>query len=169
MSNNISHFLGHRQRLRDRFLLSPSSLPDYEILELILFWSVARRDVKPLAKDMLKQFGTLANLIHADQEKFASMPEINEKIITSFLLLREVLGRTLKNNITQQNILSSWSAVVEYLQATMGHNKTECFRILFLNKKNILNTYLASHSPTIILISNTTFASWYFSSDCSFS
>jgi len=138
MSNNISHFLGHRQRLRDRFLLSPSSLPDYEILELILFWSVARRDVKPLAKDMLKQFGTLANLIHADQEKFASMPEINEKIITSFLLLREVLGRTLKNNITQQNILSSWSAVVEYLQATMGHNKTECFRILFLNKKNIL-------------------------------
>jgi DNA repair protein RadC len=133
-----SHYIGHRQRLRERFLSSPSSLPEYEIMELILFWSVNRKDVKPLAKTLLQHFGNLAGVLYADKDKFQNIPEVNERMLANFLVIREIIARILKSNITEKNILSSWSAVVEYLKATMGHNKTESFRTLFLNKKNVL-------------------------------
>jgi DNA repair protein RadC len=136
--NTSQHYAGHRKRLKERFVLSTSSIPEYEILELILFWSNPRKDVKPLAKELLSNFGNLSKLIHADITKFSHINGVTEATLVNFLLIKEILRRILKKNIESENILSSWASVIDYLQVTMGHNQIENFRILFLNKKNIL-------------------------------
>lgn len=132
------HFVGHRSRLKERFNQMPSALHDYEILELVLFWSLPRKDTKPLAKLLLKEFGTLANLLHADLDKILTFKEVTKSIHTNFTIIRELLNRVLKNNVINKHIISSWSALLEYLQSVMGNLKTEQFRILFLNKKNMI-------------------------------
>lgn len=134
----LPHFIGHRSRLKDKFRRSPSSLPDYELLELILFWAVPRRDTKPLAKKLLAEFTDLQNIINADVDKLLTIPGVTEGICTNFLILREYLNRSLQQSVIKKNVLSSWGALVDYLKATMGVIKTEQFRILYLNKKNIL-------------------------------
>jgi len=139
MNDKKAHdYSGHRKRLKERFALSPSSIPEYELLELILFWSSPRKDVKPLAKELLNKFGNLAKLIHADITKFSDIEGITQNSVGNFLIIKEVLRRILKKNIETENILSSWASVIDYLQVTMAHNQIENFRILFLNKKNIL-------------------------------
>ncbi len=140
VADDMPHYLGHRQRLKKSFFDSkaPEQFADYELLELLLFYSVPRKDVKPLAKKLLRTFGSLNSLIHVDKDKFLGMEGINNNIVTYILLMRELISRTLKNKIVSKNILSSWSAVLDYLKFTMGSLKIEQFRVLFLNKKNIL-------------------------------
>lgn len=132
------HFLGHRKRLKQRFISSPSSLADYELLELTLFWAIARKDVKPLAKELLQNFQNIANIIYASQDKFLYVGNTGKKIAFNCLVIKELLNRVLQSKIAEKNILASWGAVIEYLKTSMGHGKTEQFRVLFLNKKNIL-------------------------------
>lgn len=130
--------IGHRKRLKESFIRSPYSLHDYEILEMVLFWSVPRRDVKHIAKKLLKEFGDIAGVVNATHDKLLSVEGITETIYVNMRLLKEVLSRTLKAAISDKNILSSWNALIEYLQGTQGSMQTEQLRILFLNKKNIL-------------------------------
>lgn len=132
------HFLGHRKRLKQRFISSPSSLADYELLELTLFWAIARKDVKPIAKELLQNFQNIANIIYSSQDKFLYLGNAGEKIAFNYLVIKELLNRVLQSKIVEKNILASWGAVIEYLKTSMAHSKTEQFRILFLNKKNIL-------------------------------
>ncbi len=134
------HYVGHRQRLKKSFLntKTPEQFKDYELLELLLFYSIPRKDVKPLAKNLIKNFGDLNNLIYVDKDKFSSIEGINDNTVTCFLILREFISRTLKNKIINKNILSCWSSVLDYLKSTMGSLKIEQIRVLFLNKKNIL-------------------------------
>lgn len=132
------HFIGHRKRLQQKFLKNPSSIADYELLELILFWSIPRRDVKPLAKELLNKFGSLDSVINANPEKICSLIEATENVANNFIVLRESLKRILQNKIMKENVISSWNALVDYLKVTMGNMNIEQFRILFLNKKNIL-------------------------------
>ena len=132
------HKIGHRQRLKERFIKSPSSLHDYEILEMVLFWSIPRKDVKYLAKTLLKEFGDISSIINATHDKLLSIAGVTESVYINIRLLKELLSRSLKNIITDKNILSSWNALIEYLQGSQGNMSTEQFRILFLNKKNIL-------------------------------
>ncbi len=132
------HFLGHRKRLKQRFISSPSSLEDYELLELTLFWAIARKDVKPIAKELLHNFQNIANIIYASQDKFLDLGKTGEKIALNYLVVKELLNRVLQSKIIEKNILASWGAVIEYLKTSMAHSKTEQFRVLFLNKKNIL-------------------------------
>ena len=133
-----NHNLGHRKRLKDRFIKSPSSLYDYEILEMILFCVIPRKDVKNLAKTLLKEFGDISGIMNATYDKFMLIDGVTSSVYTYIRLMKEVLSRTLKTNITHRNILSSWNALIEYLQASQGNMPTEQFRTLFLNKKNIL-------------------------------
>jgi len=133
------HFVGHRQRLKQRFLYAPhSSLPDYEILELVLFSAISRKDVKPLAKTLLKEFGTIAGVVNASRDRLLSVDGVKEMVYTNFALIREMISRTLKQDVMHQNFLGSWAVLLDYLKGAMGDVKTEQFRILFLNKKNIL-------------------------------
>ncbi len=132
--------VGHRTRLKMRFLHAPKrSLPDYEILEMILFYAVIRRDTKPIAKILLKKFGSLAGVIFADDASLKTVVGVGEGIIFFIKLLSDFFSRLC---VPQQkgeiHVLSSWLAVLNYCQLTMGFKKSESFRVLMLNKRNIL-------------------------------
>jgi DNA repair protein RadC len=132
------HFLGHRSRLKERFMISQNNIPDYEILEMVLFWSIPRKDVKDLAKTLLKEFGNISNIVHAAEDKLLSIEGVTNAVYTNFRLLKEILLRCMQSSILNKNIIASWDALVEYLRVTQGNIKTEQFRVLYLNLKNIL-------------------------------
>ncbi len=129
---------GHRKRLKERFMISPESLPDYEILELVLFNALPRRDVKILAKSLISQYGNFAKVINFDENHINESDEISPSVNFQFQLLKESLKRLLKENISQKTLLNNWNALYDYLQADMGHLNIEHFRILYLNTKNFL-------------------------------
>lgn len=137
---NSQYYIGHRKRLKERFLRStPSdSLPDYELLELLLFHSIPRQDVKPIAKELLKQFTTLSNVVYAEKDKLMSLPMVSNSVCVPIFLVKEFIRRILAQKVINQHVLSSWTALLEYLKITIGKSKTEQFRVLFLNKKNII-------------------------------
>lgn len=137
--NKQPHYLGHRKRLKEKFLNSdPSSVNDYELLELLLFQAVPRRDVKPLAKELLQKFGNFNQLINAEKDKIFAVDEAKEPTYLQLRLLKELLNRIFQSEVKEKNIISSWSALLDYLKFNMGCLKIEQFRVLFLNKKNIL-------------------------------
>lgn len=138
MKDDTPHYIGHRQRLRQRIVMSAENLADYELLEMILFSVIPRKDVKPLAKELLTRFGSLADLINTDKEKLLNIKGTNDNLYINFVTMRELTNRMLKQKVMNHNVISSWSILIDYLKATMGNMKTEQFRILFINKKNIL-------------------------------
>ncbi len=137
---NKKHHIGHRSRVRDKIFSSYSleAFQDYELVEFLLFSSIPRRDVKPLAKSLLDSFGDLSNLINADKEKLMKTEGITENIFSNFSVIREIIRRTLSRKVMNQNIIGSWNDLTEYLKSVMGTLKIEQFRVLFLNKRNVL-------------------------------
>ncbi len=131
-----NHYIGHRQRLKERILNSPpAALADYELIELLLFFAISRRDVKPLAKKLLGALGSINNLLHAEINNFLELKGTNKNMYVLLLVIRELAARSLQSKISKQNVISSWSALIDYLKVTMGSIKIEKFRVLFLNKK----------------------------------
>jgi len=136
---SIPHYLGHRQRLKERLFSVPAeSWAEYELLELILFFAIPRKDVKPLAKKLLCQFGNLSTLINTSRNQLLSVEGTNDGVYIIFFTVKELINRILKQKVINQNIISSWSALLDYLKTSMGNLKLEQFRVLFLSKKNIL-------------------------------
>jgi DNA repair protein RadC len=144
------HRSGHRQRLRDRFLRAGrEGLQDYELLELVLFRSIPQRDVKPLAKDLLQQFGSFAEVIGASFQRLTQIRGLGEQTALDLKII-EAAGRELaKGAIPKREILSSWTAVIEYCRASMAYSEVEIFRILFLDKRNGLITDEIQQSGTV--------------------
>jgi DNA repair protein RadC len=139
MKNEELHYIGHRQRLKDKLLNNlPEHFADYELLEMLLFFSIPRKDVKPLAKELLEHFGSLFSLINTDKSKLLPIDKVNENVCVNLYLVRELINRVLKQKISNKNIISSWNSLLDYLKSSMSPLKTEQFRILFLNKKNVL-------------------------------
>jgi len=132
------HFHGHRARLRERFLKEPKALPDYEILEIILFAASARKDVKPLAKTLLKHFGSLPKILMASPEELLRIEGLNEAGVAAIKSVQEAASRLLLSEVKKAPVLNSWIKLLEYCRAEMGHLKNEQFRLLFLNAKNML-------------------------------
>ena len=133
------HHFGHRKRLKSKFLkTNPTGFSDYELLELVLFQSVPRRDVKPLAKSLLSAFGGFNRLVHSEKEKILAVDGATESIYLQLRIINEMLNRVLAERIENKNVISSWSALLEYLKFNMNCLKVEQFRVLFLNKKNVL-------------------------------
>ena len=131
--------LGHRQRLKDRFVSGgPEALPDYELLELVLFNAISRRDTKPMAKRLIERFGSFAEAVNAPPERLREVEGIGDSAIVQLKLVRAAALRLMQGNIMQRPILTSWTAVVDYCRAAMGFEAQEQFRILFLDKKNRL-------------------------------
>ncbi len=131
------HYHGHRDRLRARFVESgPDALADYELLELILFSAIPRRDVKPLAKELLARFGDLPEMMNAPIEELTKINGINENTAITLKAITATAHRSLKTDLMQKPILNNWTRLMDYCQSTMAHEKKEHFRILFLNKKN---------------------------------
>lgn len=137
--DTIPHYTGHRKRLRMRFLQSPKgSLPDYELLEIMLFAASPRGDVKPLAKKLLQSFGSIAGVITAHKDELIAIKGMNEAAIVQLKAIQDMSERLIKNEIEEKPILQSWKALLDYCRASMGHLKKEQFRLLFLNKKHML-------------------------------
>lgn len=132
-------FTGHRQRVKQRFIESAiGKVADYEILEMILFLAKPRSDVKPLAKTLLANFGSLKKVLSADKMQLLQIKGVGEGVVSTFRLFIDVSARMLKEEFETKNIISSWSQLLDYLKLTMGNAPTEHFRILFLNRKNVL-------------------------------
>ncbi len=128
---------GHRQRLRDRFASGGAeALPDYELLELVLFSAIPRRDTKPLAKRLLARFGSFAEVVNAPPERLKEVKGVGDAAVLQLKLVRAGALRLMQGGIMQRPVLASWTAVLDYCRAAMGFEAREQFRILFLDKKN---------------------------------
>ncbi len=133
------HYMGHRQRLRDRFMSAGgTAMADYELLELILFQAIPRRDVKPLAKELLTTFGSFSAVVTAPVERLQEFKGLSENAIASIKVMQEIAVRLSREEIMDKPVLSSWQALITYCRTIMAHNKTEQIRILFLDRKNVL-------------------------------
>ncbi|MES0383810.1 MAG: DNA repair protein RadC [Hyphomicrobium sp.] len=130
---------GHRQRLRDRFRKGGAdALPDYELLELILFRALPRRDTKTLAKTLIARFGSFAEVVTAPEPRLKEIEGAGDAVVTELKLVRAAALRLTRSDIMQRPALSSWAQVLDYLRAAQGFEHREQFRILFLDKKNHL-------------------------------
>lgn len=130
---------GHRERLRTRFVSGGAApLPDYELLELILFRSLPRRDVKPIAKRLIARFGSFAEVLTAPAERLLEIKGIGETTAMDLQIVAAAGQRMIKGDIAKRQILSSWTSVIEYCRAAMAFAEREEFRILFLDKRNQL-------------------------------
>jgi len=135
------HYHGHRDRLRSRFRESGSdSLADYELLELILFRALPRRDVKPLAKALMAKFGSFAEVVSAAPARLAEVKGTGDAVITEIKLIEAAAQYFFRDKVRVRTVLSSWNAVLEYCRASMAFADREQFRILFLDKRNQLIT-----------------------------
>jgi DNA repair protein RadC len=133
------HRSGHRQRLKERFVTAgPEALPDYELLELVLFNAIARSDTKPIAKRLIERFGSFAEAINAPPERLREVKGVGDAVIMQLKLVRAAALRLMQGGIMQRPVLTSWTAVLDYCRAAMGFEAREQFRILFLDKKNRL-------------------------------
>lgn len=131
-------YAGHRQRLRARFLEhGADSLPDYELLEMLLFSAIPRRDVKPIAKKLLARFGDLWGVLQAKPEQLAQ-EKLSESIIGTLLVTGAVVLRAQKSSLIGRPLLNNWQRIVDYCRAAMGHEPKEQFRLLFLDRRNQL-------------------------------
>jgi len=138
-SEQAPDHLGHRKRLRQRFMTGgPDALADYEMLEMVLFSAIPRGDVKPLAKSLLKRFGSFAEVISASPERLAEVKGIGEAGIVAIKLVREASLRLMQQQIIDRPVLSNWQSLVDYCRASMAFSPIEHFRILFLDRKNVL-------------------------------
>jgi DNA repair protein RadC len=130
---------GHRQRLRERFSKTgPEGLPDYELLELVLFRVIPRRDTKDLAKRLIKAFGSFAGVISASSERLLEIEDVTEGILVEFRILQATSLRLAKGEFARKDLLSSWEQVLTYLRLAQAYADREHFRILFLDKRNVL-------------------------------
>jgi DNA repair protein RadC len=130
---------GHRERLRDRFREGgPSALPDYELLEMILFRAIKRADTKPIAKMLLARFGSFAEVISAAPERLQEVKGVGPAVVTELKLIQAAALRLSRAGVMNRQVLSSWTAILAYCRASMAYNDIEAFRLLFLDKKNQL-------------------------------
>ncbi|MGJ3232213.1 MAG: RadC family protein [Oceanicaulis sp.] len=133
------HYHGHRDRLRSRFAeAGGEALADYELLELALFRSIPRRDVKPLAKALIARFGDLGRVCAASLDQLAAVQGVSEKTALDIRLIHAMAVRIAREQVTGRTVISSWSALLDYLRAALQHASTEEFRVLYLDKKNRL-------------------------------
>ena len=148
------HYYGHRERLRARFLeAGAGALSDYEMLELVLFRALPRRDVKPLAKKLIETFGSFNEVIAAPIPRLAETKGLGDAAITERKIVQAAANRLAKGEAKRRTVLSSWSAVLDYCRAAMAYADKEQFRILFLDKRNQLiadevqQTGTVDHTP----------------------
>ncbi|WIM12493.1 DNA repair protein RadC [Enhydrobacter sp.] len=132
------HYWGHRGRVRERVLKAGvEPLADYELLELLLFYSIERIDTKPLAKKLLERFGTLGDVFAAEAAQLREF-EIDQRTLVLFRAVREAGRRLAERKVKDMPVLTNWQQLLDYCHAALAHEKTEQFRILFLDRKNVL-------------------------------
>lgn len=138
MSSRPDH-LGHRDRLRDRFLdRGADALADYEMIELLLFQALPRRDTKPLAKALIGRFGSYAGVLRAAPAELREIEGVGKAAVTAIRVVAEAATLLAREETLGSELLDSWDRLIDYLRVRMAHRKTESFRVLFLDAKNRL-------------------------------
>lgn len=139
MADDHSDSSGHRARLRKRlFEGGPDALLDHELVEYLLGLALPRRDTKPLAKKLIREFGGFGALLTADAEAIARTGELSEGAVAALKIAQASALRLLKSEIVERPVLGSWQALLDYLHADMAHTPIERVRILYLNSRNML-------------------------------
>ena len=134
-----SYIEGHRKRLRARFRAGGAEpLPDYELLELILFRSLKNGDVKPVANRLIDTFGDFNRVLSAPVERLQEVTGIGPETALDLKLIEAATHRMSQGKVLKRPVISSWNALLDYCRVTMSHRETEVFRILFLDRKNVL-------------------------------
>ena len=146
--------VGHRERLRARFMKAGvDGVQDYELLEMILFRAIPRRDVKPLAKELITHFGSFADVIAAPVERLVEIKGISETAAVEIKIVQAAALKLAGDNLLEKQVISSWSDLLAYCRAATAYEKIEQFRILFLDNKNALiadekqQTGTVNHTP----------------------
>lgn len=154
VSDGQPHYFGHRERLRDRLLdRGAESLADYELMELVLFAAIPQRDVKPLAKELLDRFGSFADAIAASPERLKEFKWLKARGIAQLKIVEAAAVRLARTRVVGKTALSSWNALLDYCAAAMARASEEEFRVLFLDRKNVLikdrvmNRGTVDHAP----------------------
>jgi DNA repair protein RadC len=138
MPKSTPHYTGHRQRLRERFLKTGfTGFRDYEALELLLFYALPRRDVKPIAKDLIKRFKSLRGVMDATHDELMTVKGISESAATFIKALKETTGLYLREKLRdEQTVISSTGALLDYCHTVMSGLRDEQFRAIYLNSQN---------------------------------
>ena len=151
------HYKGHRDRLRQRFReAGADALHEYELLEMILFRAIPRRDTKPLAKALIERFGSFAEVIAAPEPLLLEFDGLGPSVVTELKLIHAAATKFTSGQVKDRPILSSWNAVLDHCRTAMAFNEVEQFRVLFLDKKNALiadevqQTGTVDHTPVYI-------------------
>ena len=144
------HYYGHRDRLRARFSgVGGDALPDYELLEIVLFRSIPRRDVKPIAKDLLRRFGSFAEVLAAPPALLSEVDGVGESVVTDLKIVEAAARRFAKGAVARRPVLSSWTSVIDYCRTAMAFSEKEQCRLLFLDRRNALIADEVQQSGTI--------------------
>ncbi|MDO5605931.1 MAG: DNA repair protein RadC [Paracoccus sp. (in: a-proteobacteria)] len=134
-----SYLADHRARLRDRFMQGgAAAVPDYELLELVLFRAIPRQDVKPLARRLITTFGDFARVLSAPPARLAAVDGVGPAVVTELGIVAAAAQRMARGRVMQRPVLSGWDALLDYCHTALGHKTTEEFRVLFLDRKNVL-------------------------------
>jgi DNA repair protein RadC len=145
----VPHYHGHRERLRERLIdAGAENLPDYELLEIILFAGNPRGDTKPLAKALIERFGGFAAALSADREELAAAG-LGRAGIAALKSVREAALRLMRAELRQAPVLGSWDRLIDYCSAQIAHGKVEEFHVLFLDRKNVLMRHERQQRGTI--------------------
>ncbi|UOA25471.1 DNA repair protein RadC [Pseudosulfitobacter sp. DSM 107133] len=134
-----SYIADHRARLRARFMAGGAqAMPDYEMLELVLFRAIPRRDVKPLAHALMEKFGDFNRVITAPEPRLREVKGVGDAVVVELKVVEAAAHRMVRAKVLNQHAISSWDALVDYCHTTMAHRETEQFRVLYLDRKNVL-------------------------------
>lgn len=134
-----SYMADHRKRLRTRFMEGGAqALPDYEMLELVLFRAIPRQDVKPLAHLLMAEFGDFNRVVSAPTERLRGIKGVGDAVICELKIVEAAAQRLARAKVLNQQVISSWDALLDYCHTTMAHRETEQFRVLYLDRKNVL-------------------------------
>lgn len=134
-----SYIRDHRQRLRTRFMEGgAAAMPDYELLELVLFRAIPRQDVKPLARRLMERFGDFNRVLSAPPGRLTEVQGVGEAVVQELKIVEAAAHRLARARVMQRPVLSSWDALLDYCRTSMAHRETEQFRVLYLDRKNVL-------------------------------
>ena len=134
-----SYIEGHRKRLRRRFVEGgASAMPDYELLELMLFRAIRQGDVKPVARQLIDTFGDFSSVISAPVTQLTAIEGVGEAVATELTIVEAAAHRLAQRRVLSRPVISSWDALLDYVRAAMAHGSVETFRTLYLDRKNVL-------------------------------
>ncbi len=144
------HYINHRKRLRERFRKSGADgMHDYELLELLLTFSIPRRDVKPVAKKLISEFGGLSGVLDADQKKLEELQGVGSMSAALIRLVKELYNTYLAENMKRGDVLSSPETVLKFVRVRLSGMTNEAFMVIYMNVKNEVIDYSILHEGTI--------------------